>query len=109
MKDYLKKIVKNRKFTKVIKLFLIAFTLIIVIDAINLPSSLIKRFNLMFLIVVIVGFFTLGAVFLIENHFCDLLKEKAINEFDSYLLLSMVGSIIYILLRLPIPQMGFAP
>lgn len=103
MKDYLKKIVKNRKFTKVIKLFLIAFTLIIVIDAINLPSSLIKRFNLMFLIVVIVGFFTLGAVFLIENHFCDLLKEKAINEFDSYLLLSMVGSIIYILLLATTP------
>lgn len=102
MKDYFSKVYKYGEFAKATKLFIALFTAIVAIDAINLPTLIINKFNILFFITILIGAIVLVLVFLYENHIISLIKAKTINEIDSFIIMLIIGCIIYsVLLAIP--------
>lgn len=95
MKDYFSKVYKYGEFVKATKLFIALFTAIIAVDAINLPTIIINKSNILFFASILIGILVLVSVFLHENHIIELIKAKAINESDSYIIMIAIGCIIY--------------
>lgn len=95
MKDYFSKVFEYGEFAKTAKLFIALFTAIIAVDAINLPTIIINKFNILFFITILIGVIVLASVFLYENHIISLIKAKTINEIDSFIIMHIIGCIIY--------------
>ncbi len=74
MKDYFSKVFEYGEFAKTAKLFIALFTAIIAVDAINLPTIIINKFNILFFITILIGVIVLASVFLYENHIISLIK-----------------------------------
>lgn len=102
MKDYLSKIIKYGEFSKALKLFIALFVAFSAIDAINLPTMIINKFNLLFFVVIFIGICVLISVFLYENHIVGMIKAKTINEADTYVIMTIISCIAYgVLLIIP--------
>lgn len=102
MKDYLCKIIKYGEFLKALKLFIAFFVAFSAIDAINLPTMIINKFNLLFFVVIFIGICVLISVFLYENHIVGMIKAKTINEADTYVIMTIISCIAYgVLLIIP--------
>lgn len=95
MKNYLRRIKEYGGFTKAVKLSIALLTAIIAIDAINLPTIIINKFNMLFFVVIFIGICALLLVFSYENHITGLVKANSVNEFDLYIIMFIFGCIIY--------------
>lgn len=95
---YLLKIKKYGDFFNSLKLFVVFFVAFVAMDAINLPTIIISKFNALFFGIIFVGICVLLFIFLYQTHAFEMIKAKMINKSDTYIVLIILSCIAYVLL-----------
>ena len=97
---YLHKLYTFGELVKILKLYIVGFSVAIVIDYMDFPSKIINKYGLIPFLTIFVGASLLVLIYIFQNHIFSSFKAKNINEIDSLILLSIIFSIFYLLVIL---------
>lgn len=96
MKDYFCEINKNYSILKQIKLSIVISFVLLILDILELPSSIIYRYGLPVFLLISIGVLMLIGLTLVENGFFDTFKIKSVNYIDTMVHVSFFSILIYI-------------
>ncbi len=95
MKNYFSDVNKNYSIYKTLFIAIPIAVLLIVLDALQVFSMLIARYNLVAVLTVVLGILALVAVKLLENDFFDLIYMNSTNAFDGAMVMLLLIVLIY--------------
>lgn len=81
--SYFNRLNKFGEMVKVLKLYIVALTVSIVADYLDLPSKVVGKYGIIPFSVVLVCVCTFVIIYILQNHIFNSFKNKNINEIDS--------------------------
>lgn len=95
LNTYYKEIFNSDEIYKLAVFIIGLFVFILAVDAINIPTQLIEKYNVEFFSIILLGISLIMLIWLIYHHFIDLVfKVKSVNIVDRILLISLFASVI---------------
>lgn len=92
---YYNEVFSSNEVYKVAVFIVSLFVFILSVDAINVPTKLIEKYNISFLSIILIGLFIIALIWLIHNHMIDLVfKVKSVNIVDRILAISLTFTVV---------------
>ncbi len=95
LQTYYNEVFSSNEVYKVAVFIVSLFVFILSVDAINIPTKLIEKYNIAFLSIILIGLFIISLIWLIHNHMIDLVfKVKSVNIVDRILAISLTSTVV---------------
>lgn len=95
--SYFNKLNKFGEMVKVLKLYIVALTVSIVADYLDIPSKVVCKYGIIPFSVILVCVCTFVIIYILQNHIFNSFKNKNINEIDSLILFNIIFDVIYLI------------
>lgn len=93
--EYFKRVYDLGEFLKVLKGYIIVFSVMIVVDLLDLPSIIIIKYGIIPFIVVLVDVCVFLLINIFQSHILKSFKTKNVNEIDSIVLFTFIFTMFY--------------